>query len=247
MLTPRMDPIFDPAEFAARNGLSTTAMCEEILDRHRDTIRVKKRSVAIANLEKIITATLSISNKKGFRAMSLRDLADETGLSMGALYTYFDSKDTLLLMIVRQVQAATQRAFAIPANVAADPHARLTWVLHAHISFTEVLRPWLFFVYMEARDFQKSALKYVFTSEGLTEALIAGILADGVRRGVFAVEDVSLAAAMIKSILQDWYIKRWKHSRRQVKPAQYVAAILRFVDTSFRRMGEAPAVFGTPD
>lgn len=42
---------------------------------------------------------MSLSQKTDFHSMSLRDLSSGTGLSMGALYNYFKSKDELLYMI----------------------------------------------------------------------------------------------------------------------------------------------------
>jgi AcrR family transcriptional regulator len=44
----------------------------------------------------------------GFRAMNLRDLCGETGLSMGGLYGYIASKDQLAEMIEDVVRHATQ-------------------------------------------------------------------------------------------------------------------------------------------
>ena len=45
----------------------------------------------------------------GFDAMSLRDLSRESGLSMGALYSYFTSKDDLLSMIQYHGQSAVEK------------------------------------------------------------------------------------------------------------------------------------------
>ena len=44
--------------------------------------------------------------------MSLRDLSRASGVSMGGLYAYFDSKTTLLNMILSEVTAAVQRVLS---------------------------------------------------------------------------------------------------------------------------------------
>ena len=104
--------------FLSQNDQSIPAMSGEIFERHQDTINVKKRHVAVAKLVRIISAALSISNERGFRAMSLRDLAREADLSMGALYAYFDSKETLLMIILLQVRAVALRVLQIPPELA---------------------------------------------------------------------------------------------------------------------------------
>lgn len=79
--------------------VSMEDMCREYFLGNRENIRIKKEGVAVKNLVKIFNAALTISNAKGFSAMSLRELSAEAGLSMGALYTYFTSKEELLDMI----------------------------------------------------------------------------------------------------------------------------------------------------
>jgi hypothetical protein len=84
------------AEFQKQVRLSKQDICREVYADHRKSIRVKKENTVVKNLERIFNATLKIANKKGFQAMSMRDLGRETNLSMGALYSYFSSKEELL-------------------------------------------------------------------------------------------------------------------------------------------------------
>ena len=86
----------DYAEFQKQVSLSKKDICREAFADNRNTIRVKKEGTVVKNLERIFDATLKISNKKGFQAMSMRDLSKETNLSMGALYSSFSSKEELL-------------------------------------------------------------------------------------------------------------------------------------------------------
>ena len=83
-------------------SLSMEDLCRELFLDNRESIKIKKEGVAVKNLVKILDAALTLSNEKGFAAMSLRDLSAKAGLSMGALYTYFSSKEELLQMIQRQ-------------------------------------------------------------------------------------------------------------------------------------------------
>ena len=38
--------------------------------------------------------------------------------------------------------------------------------------------------------------------------------------------DSRLSAALIKAMLQDWYLKRWKYERRRVTVEQYAASLM---------------------
>ncbi|HWR67880.1 MAG TPA: helix-turn-helix domain-containing protein, partial [Desulfomonilia bacterium] len=74
-------------------SLSVEGLSRDLFLGNRESIKIKKEGVAVKNLVKILNAALALSNQKGFAAMSLRDLSREAGLSMGALYTYFTSKE----------------------------------------------------------------------------------------------------------------------------------------------------------
>ena len=89
-------------KFEAFKGLVSLSMedlSRDLFQGNRDSIKIKKEGVAVRNLEKILNAALTLSSQKGVAAMSLRDLSGESGLSMGALYSYFGSKGDLLSML----------------------------------------------------------------------------------------------------------------------------------------------------
>jgi len=219
--------------FQSEFDFSVEAICTRMLDRHRGTIRTQKPHIAVAKLARIIQTTLILSNRKGFHSMSLRELATASGLSMGALYAYFDSKDTLLMMILGEVSSAVSATLGNPpASLAEHPVHRLRWLLETHVYLTEVMQPWFLFAYMEAKAFPKEGREKARRSELATEALIADALEDANRRKQVCVLNVELTAALIKPLLQDWYVKRGKYRRRGVSPEQYVEAVTNFVESA---------------
>lgn len=65
------------------NAFSTEALCTRILECYRASIRVQKLRLAVADLARIINATLAPSDKQGFHATTLRQLAEASGLRTG--------------------------------------------------------------------------------------------------------------------------------------------------------------------
>ena len=233
--------------YASRSDVSVNVsiegLCGRILERHRDAIRVQKSHIAIANLARIIDATLKLSNKQGFQATTLRDLAKATGLSMGGLYSYFSGKPMLLSMILREVASTVAGVLTEPpSEIAADAQARLRWIIESHIRLTEAMQPWFVFAYMEAKAFPPAERRIAIDSEALTESIIAGVLEQGVASGIFALSDVGLTASLIKPLLQDWYVKRAKYRKRGVSINSYIAGVIGFVTAAISAT-EAPAPF----
>ncbi|MFW9788898.1 MAG: TetR/AcrR family transcriptional regulator [Candidatus Thorarchaeota archaeon] len=52
--------------------------------------------------EKILQAALSLFSKKGYHETSIDDIVTESGFSKGAIYGYFDSKETLFLELQKR-------------------------------------------------------------------------------------------------------------------------------------------------
>lgn len=217
-----------------KREFSTAASCARILERYRDSIEVRKDHVAIANLVRIIEATLKLSNKKGFHATSLRDLAKVSGISMGGLYAYFANKTMLLSMILGEV---TETVIAVlkspPDDVVSDPRIHLRWIIDTHIRVSEKMEPWFVFAFMEAKSFPSKERKVAVDAEATTEKIIADVIENGVAEGVFTVGEVGLTASLIKPLLQDWYVKRAKYRKRGTTVDDYIKAVTALVEKAF--------------
>ncbi|HPI14006.1 MAG TPA: TetR/AcrR family transcriptional regulator [Spirochaetota bacterium] len=228
------------ADFKNRVGLSREAICAEIFAENRESIRIKKRALAVRNLVTIFDATLALANERGFHAMSLRDLGRATGLSMGALYSYFSGKEGLLDMIQEQGARIVARVLSEHIDAAAPPAERLRQAVRAHLYLSESLQPWFYFSYMEARYLDRARRGRAIEGELYTEAIFAGIIGDGVSDGSFAPTDPLLAASLVKALLQDWYLKRWKYTSRRVSVEGYSDFIIEFIEAYLGRAGTRP-------
>jgi AcrR family transcriptional regulator len=217
--------------FKGMVSLSMEDLCRELFLGNRESIKIKKEGVAVKNLVKIFNAALSLSNVKGFSAMSLRELSSEAGLSMGALYTYFSSKEELLDMIQQQGRLITGRVMLEQIDGVDDPRVRLKRAIRAHLYLSEVMQPWFYFLYMETKNLSKEEQKKSMESELFTEKIIIDIVKEGQNKGVFKPISTDLVGAVIKAMLQDWYLKRWKYVRRKVTVEKYAVFLVDLIES----------------
>lgn len=71
-------------------------MTERMTNRKRQAIEMKKR---------IQTAALDLFNQKGFENVSIEELAQEAGCSVGNIYHYFKNKEALAASVPAYVDA----------------------------------------------------------------------------------------------------------------------------------------------
>ncbi|MCF8033018.1 MAG: TetR/AcrR family transcriptional regulator [Desulfarculaceae bacterium] len=215
------------ARFKREAAISRQDICREMLASHRAAIKIQKEEVAIRNLERIYDATLRVSNQKGFQAMTMRDLSRASGLSMGALYDHLASKEELLEMIQSTGRRLTSRILKESYASVEDPGGKLAAAIRTHLYLSEAMQPWFFFSYMEARHLGDKEKQLAKQSEQRTERVFAGIIRQGNKQGAFNEADPNLTAAVIKAMVQDWYLKRWKYAKRRISVDRYADFVIK--------------------
>ncbi|MCU6498344.1 TetR/AcrR family transcriptional regulator [Rugamonas sp. A1-17] len=216
---------FDFQQFQAMTPLDGANVWAYLLDHNAERITVKRRKPALENLERIFRATFKLANDVGFRAMNLRDLCQETGLSMGGLYGYISNKDQLAEMIEDVVRHATHEMPRLSDDVA-DPLDKLEALIRASIYVSEILQPWFYFVFMDSRVLQAAQRTTAKESELYVQALFADVIAQIPQRPEGSPE---LQAAHIMAMFQDWYVKRWKYRAADVGPDQFADSAVRLM------------------
>lgn len=218
-------------EFKKLVNLSKEEISGQILERNRDSIKVKKEQKVIDNLIRIIDATLAICSKKSFQAMSIRDLSAESGLSRGALYSYFINKEELLVLIQTQGREIAYQVLTDQIAKGSDPLEKLRLAIKSHIYLSEAMRNWFYFTYIEARNLPKDEQKRAIESELQTEKIFIDIINEGIEEKIFRNENAVLTAAVIKAMLQDWYLKRWKYQTRKVAVEDYADFVIHVAES----------------
>ncbi len=216
----------DFERFKKENQLSVETICRDFFNNSQGSLKIKKEAVVVKNLVTILNTTLKLSSEIGFQTMSLRDLSRESGLSMGALYTYFSSKDDLLRIIHSYGMQTVKTILTETVAGEADTHEKLRKIVRTHLYLSEVLQQWFNFFFMETKNLKYEDRKIPTESELFTEQVIVDILEEGRSSGIYTIRDTVLTAALIKALLQDWYLKRWKYAKRKISIEQYLAFIM---------------------
>ena len=218
-------------KFSRMVMVSVEGLCRDFYRDNRATIRIKKEEVAVKNLTTIVNTTLKLSYKKGFDGMSLRDLSRESGLSMGALYSYFASKEELLSMIQYHGRGAVEKILRDHIDQDSDPGSKLRNAVRTHLYLSELMKSWFYFFFMETKNLNKKYRKISVESELMTERFITDILEEGVRKKIFAVDNIPLAGSVIKAMMQDWYLKQWKYTQRNISVETYAQFVIGVVES----------------
>lgn len=217
-------------QFRRELGLSMQGLARQMYRDNAERFKVQKEGVAVRNLSNILDATLTLANRKGFTAMSLRDLSEKTGMSLGGLYAYIGSKDDLVALIQSLGIETTQKILAEHTANISDPRKRLHAAIRTHLYMSEVLRAWFYFSYMEARHLGTQEKQRAVDAELSTETLFRDVIEAGQSAGQFRDTDPLMTAAMLKALLQDWYVKRHKFRGRDIDVEKYAESVIELME-----------------
>ncbi len=208
-----------------------------VFETHRDKMQIKNPHIALGNLEKIFTCTFRLANAKGFQAMSLRDLSRETGISMGGLYAYIGSKDDLAAAIEEVLRQAIDDVMSDQAVISLNPVNRLKAIIYGDIYMNEIMHPWYYFCYLEAKGLSREQREAAMQMELKFDERLRDTFQAGVAAGIFAADKIALLAANTTSMLQQWYLKRWKFQLLGVRTDDYAAFVF---ETTLRNLKCSP-------
>lgn len=199
---------------------SETVYCE-FFNTFKDEIKVKRESAAILKLKTIFQGIFELANQGGFDAMSLRDLSTHTGISMGGLYNYINSKDNIAEMTERFLgERLTNLAAELGAQTG-EPWSQLETKIRIYVYMSSLFRPWYRFVYMEAKAMARQHKDQAKQFDIIDTAEFTTLIEDCVSTGKYDCVNPQMTANSILAQIQDWYLKAWKYKQQGVKTDQY--------------------------
>jgi AcrR family transcriptional regulator len=181
---------------------------------------VNERSSTGLTAERIHDAALTLFNDRGYTGTTVRELADACGLTPGAIYNHYASKEALLFAIVDRVHDLADSVLSetlrtgYAGAVGNDPEAQLEALAAAFTAF-HIARP---------RETRVANRDYIYLPRAQRDsvirrrrrvrALFADVLRDGERHGAFsfgelgsedAIEAASMAILNMVVLVAEWF------------------------------------------
>jgi AcrR family transcriptional regulator len=144
---------------------------------------------------------------------------------MGGLYAYIKNKDDLIHLIQSHGFILTRRTLLDFIAPETDPHQRLFAAVKAHLYLSEMMRAWFYFSFMEAKSLPAGDKKDAIAIEQEIDDIFHEILEYGMKDGAFRPIETRVLSAMIKALLQDWYLKRRKYRDNDISVEQYADTV----------------------
>jgi AcrR family transcriptional regulator len=158
----------------------------------------------------LVEAAIELFSRVGYHGATVKDVADEAGVSAGLVYQYVpDKQDLLFLCILHIVQRNKQ---GIPAALEGidDPLERLNAAVDAYSRVIAANQHAVLLTYRETKSLKREYIEVMKKMELETNELIANCIDECVRARHMVPTNVELLVYRIITGAHAWALKHWR-------------------------------------
>jgi AcrR family transcriptional regulator len=177
--------------------------------------------------EEILKAAARLFADKGYRAVTIDEIAAEIGFGQSAIYYYFRNKEEVLWRIFEEIyNSYMEMAREIRAQNL-SPGDALSSLIRQHVLMVIQRREWTAIFFREESELSPDRRRLIRRRKREYDAALEEIYTEGVEAGVFRDVPAHIAVSGILGMCNSLYI--WFNDKGPVKPedvASYYAALL---------------------
>lgn len=162
----------------------------------------------IATRARLVEAALELFGTQGFHATSVKAIADEAGLTKGALYHHFASKDELLREIHDEYVDHQLREFDRIVAEYDDPRTQLEQLIHSILASVDRFRRNVTVFFQERRYLTGEHFEAVKAKRDRLDRGFRDVIDRGMAEGVFR-EDLDARAVTLGIIGMCAWTYQW--------------------------------------
>ncbi|MYL57315.1 TetR family transcriptional regulator [Virgibacillus halodenitrificans] len=193
---------------------------EQVLSSVKDRDLVEKRR------NQMIKGAMKLFKEKGFHRTTTREIAKESGFSIGTLYEYIRTKEDVLFLVCDSIYEQVRERLSLSIDLESASVDNLIAVMKSYFYLMDEMQEEILIMYQEAKSLKKDTKEYVLQKErdmvGMLEEVILTCLPEKISH-----QDVALLANNIFVQGQMWGFRRWM-LQRQFTFEQYMDRQIHF-------------------
>ncbi len=170
---------------------------------------VKNKRLVERRRKQIVLAAIKLFARNGFYKTTLKDLAEEAGLSYGNIYDYVGSKEDIFFLIHDFLAGSAMEMLNRSTEQLKDPIEKLRRMVRAEFSLMDQWADALLLIYQESHILKNGFLKQLLKKERAHLEKFESVLTQAIDEGMIGECNVRLVCNLIKMMIDSWTMKRW--------------------------------------
>ncbi|MED4128276.1 MULTISPECIES: TetR/AcrR family transcriptional regulator [Shouchella] len=176
----------------------------------KDEKLIKKRR------QQMIKGAVSLFIEKGFHRTTTREIAKESGFSIGTLYEYIGTKEDVLYLVCDSIYDEVMESVKRLLDESGTPLDRLKIAIRAYLAVVDEKQDEVLVMYQETKSLPKETLPYVLKKELEMVTLMESFIRACVQNGDMQISEKQqhLLAHNILVLGQMWTFRRWSMQKQ---------------------------------
>ncbi|MBN2588361.1 MAG: TetR/AcrR family transcriptional regulator [Sedimentisphaerales bacterium] len=164
----------------------------------------RKERERLQRRNEILSIALKLFSEQGFRNVSMQQIAEASEFSVGTLYNFFESKETLFEELINTTGQQVLSEFLEILN---EPGSEkdILWAFIMHqpkflAKHGNILK--LYFTEIAAKNLQLSKIHDVNNIHKIIDSRLSEIIEQGIQKGIFRAVDPEIAAKSLGATIE---------------------------------------------
>ncbi|MGF6299506.1 MULTISPECIES: TetR/AcrR family transcriptional regulator [Paraburkholderia] len=171
----------------------------------REELKARKQAYV---QEEILSSAVTLFAARGFRAVTIDDIASNLGYTKSVVYYYFKSKNEILWQVFSRIYDAYFASISSIIEAELPPQEAMSRIIRAHATHVMESREWTAIYYRDESELTEKQQKIILGRKREYDAIIEGVYQRGVDEGVFRPIPTAVAVRAILGMcnwLYTWY------------------------------------------
>lgn len=191
--------------------------------------RIKNANLIDLRRKQIIKGAIKVFVAKGFHNATVREIAEEAGLTMGSLYNYINTKQDIIYIVYDYITKVLREDMKEAIVGVKDPKERLKAALRQNLNAVYKNQDIIMFLYRESASLDKESLYTVLARETKYIELFEDILREYFKGKEVSESRLRLSADLLSYIPVIVTCRRWSLRRRFNSMDSVLEGIVDFV------------------
>lgn len=160
--------------------------------------------------QQLALASIALFSRLSFHTATVKDIAEEAGVSAGLVYQYVTDKQDLLFLALMHIVQRNKEEIPAALEGVRDPILRLHAAIDAYTHVIAANAPAVLLTYRETKSLKPEYVQSMKNMEIGTNALIEACVHDCVAAGYLAETHVELLVYRIITAAHVWALKSWR-------------------------------------
>jgi AcrR family transcriptional regulator len=205
--------------------------------------RIKNANLIDLRRKQIIKGAIKVFIAKGFHNATVREIAEEAGLTMGSLYNYINTKQDIIYIVYDYITKVLREDMKEAIVGVKDPKERLKAALRQNLNAVYKNQDIIMFLYRESASLDKESLYTVLARETKYIELFEDILREYFKGKEVSESRLRLSADLLSYIPVIVTFRRWSLRRRFDSMDTVLEGIVDFVLHGIEVIPEEQEIF----